>query len=32
MENNFVDWKRVGIFIPFVFGIVWGYGMHRSSK
>lgn len=23
MENNFVDWKRVGIFIAFAFGIAW---------
>jgi membrane protease YdiL (CAAX protease family) len=23
MENNFVDWKRVGIFIVFAFGIAW---------
>ena len=23
MENNIVDWKRVGIFIAFAFGIAW---------
>lgn len=23
MENNLVDWKRVGIFIAFAFGIAW---------
>lgn len=23
MENKFVDWKRVGIFIAFAFGIAW---------
>lgn len=23
MENNYVDWKRVGIFIAFAFGIAW---------
>jgi uncharacterized protein len=23
MENNYVDWKRVGIFIGFAFGIAW---------
>ena len=23
MENNVVDWKRVGIFIAFAFGIAW---------
>ena len=23
MENNVVDWKRIGIFIAFAFGIAW---------
>jgi hypothetical protein len=23
MENNFVDWKRISIFIAFAFGIAW---------
>ena len=23
MNENFVDWKRVGIFIAFAFGIAW---------